>query len=583
MFSGRSSTFLAAIFTHIILGALIASCGSDLGTEALNGAATDDNNSASESPVINGDVSLTSHGSFYTPGVVWLLDSDQIINGYYSPGWIPNYAALGDSGRSIAVSWKGNAQKVMMPSRRSLTTATSAPAMLQTSVASSSEHGGAMSPISDLAAYKYIVPDGVTGFYYRLRVDVHAPARGIQYTLNFPENLTFGDSGQRVFVTANETLVVMIKDATNKLSVRRYVGATGTLINSFVINNTYPLVDTDISRDGKYILFTLATKVQIYSLSDGLLYYNNNPFIGDLTAGAISEDANYVAICGNGRTVVQKKTAAGVYSTPLIIEPVTETLYCNGVDFSGDNQTVMFAFKSGINNVMVRAVNLATLQESMHYTIQGTGTLQNLPVAVKGSNTDKFIVGVQGDGSVAMGGGMAKEAYIFDRNINTPLLELDMPGSVIGVDISADGKVAAVAGKGTVVNNSHINIFGNGGYFASILVDTQKDLMVRGVPWRSLPANPSTVEVEAVGAAGATMKLYESSTFNAANVSGAGQCLGADRQEVGSGVVGSDNKAMFNVTLPSTSNTTRYYQSVALINGQRQWSRSCEKVTTLAR
>jgi hypothetical protein len=147
-----------------------------------------------------------------------------------------------------------------------------------------------------------------------------------------------------------------------------------------------------------------------------------------------------------------------------------------------------YFYATGLS-VAVEALDVPSKSITMTQTVTGSGGFQNAVGDVSCSaDGQRFAIGLWGDQ-----GNLAAELRLYDRAQNTPLATLNTPGSVFGIDLSADGQ-RVVAGSKAV----HANTFGNGGRL-DLLDAGGEDFILRGAPTLG-----STISVELHAPPGAT-------------------------------------------------------------------------------
>jgi hypothetical protein len=431
----------------------------------------------------------------------------------------------------------------------------------------------------------YQVPDPATSGMKMVRIAVRWVSRAIRYSITLPTRINDQDA-QEVLVTGDNRIVAVVKNIyTSKADVTVYDGATGALLNSYSIAQMAFFLNAKLSDDGQYLLLIAQNRLIGISLATGAMVFGPFGVFDDLHGGDISSSGIYAAGCVNEIVKIQKIGAGGVYSDYHTVSLGTGH-YCNHLDFSDDASTLVVAFNSfvaGQNRVDVLAVDLPTRTTLMSYPINGTGTLQNYSADIKSSATgDRFIVGVWGDGTVAQGGGQAKEVYIFDKNISFPVAIHDMPGSTYQVAISADGRYATASGKGTDALNLHTNTLGGGSWLASFLAKPTTDLMARGNQWNSLPGQDNQVELAVKAPAGSTVHLFKSASRSSTNIGNV--CLGSDKVNVASLTVpAGEQEVKFMRPMSLATNQNEFYQAAVLLaDMSRRWT-NCERVTSISR
>jgi hypothetical protein len=227
----------------------------------------------------------------------------------------------------------------------------------------------------------------------------------------------------------------------------------------------------DLSADGSTLYFSQGATAYIVDLLSQSLVFSTN--IGaSFDSHAISGNGSVFA-CGSFNSVhVYKKTGASY--TNIITKTLAGPCYCASLDLSADGSTLAygwFFYNPGIF-ARVAALDVATGNVTMSDDLTGVIGLQNtfgdIAICDDGS---RFALGMWGDAE-----GPVAELSLYSSTQNTPLIALNLGGSVFDVDISADGQ-RVVGGSKAV----HANTFGDGGT-VTLLDAGGQDLILRGTP-----------------------------------------------------------------------------------------------------
>jgi hypothetical protein len=211
----------------------------------------------------------------------------------------------------------------------------------------------------------------------------------------------------------------------------------------------------DLSADGSTLYFSSAATPTAYVFdiaTHAVVFFTS---IGaSFDSHAISGDGSVFAFGNfNAMTVYHKVGGAYVYA---FTRPLGGATYCAQIDISDDGSTIAYGwyfYSPGLVD-QVEAIDVPSQTVIMTDVITGAGGYQNLLSAVSiSADGRRFAVGLWGDQN-----GQAAEMRLYARNQNAPLGTVNLPGSVFGIQISADGQ-RMVAGSKAV----HANVFGNGG------------------------------------------------------------------------------------------------------------------------
>jgi hypothetical protein len=277
------------------------------------------------------------------------------------------------------------------------------------------------------------------------------------WTYTFPvaangSNLGISRDGQTIVAAASDP-------ATSSVGIAVFTPAS----NVPVSYTTFPLGGTnngirgfDLSADGSTLYFSAGgnpVNAYIFDIATTTVVFNTL-INASFDSHGISGDGSVFAF-GNFGVIRIWQKIAGVY-TNTINRSIAGACYCGYLDVSDDSSTVAygFTFYSNYLQVQIEAIDVASQAVTMSDVFSSTGTLQNIVSGVSSSaDGQRFAVGLWGDGS-----GPVAEARLYKKNQNAPVATINLPGSVFGLKLSADGQRAAFGSKAV-----HANVFGNGG------------------------------------------------------------------------------------------------------------------------
>jgi len=224
----------------------------------------------------------------------------------------------------------------------------------------------------------------------------------------------------------------------------------------------------DLSADGStlYVSSSGSPTAYIFDVATASVVFSQ-PLQASFDSHAISGDGKVFAFGNFGSMSVYEKT--GTFYTNTHNQIVGGQCYCAMIDISDDGKTIAsgYTFYSTYLPVQIMALDVPSKTNTMTDVVTATGGFQNIVSAISiSADGQRFAVGLWGDGS-----GPVAEARFYARNQNTALGTVNLPGSVFGIQISADGH-KMIAGSKAV----HANQFGNGGSL---------DLWGEGTPFTS--------------------------------------------------------------------------------------------------
>ncbi len=229
----------------------------------------------------------------------------------------------------------------------------------------------------------------------------------------------------------------------------------------------------DLSADGStlYVSSSGSPTAYIFDVATASVVFSQN--IGaSFDSHAISGDGKVFAFGNFGSMSVYEKT--GTFYTNTHTQIVGGPCYCAMIDISDDGSTIASGYTfygTGYQTVQIFALDVPTKGTTMTDTVSiSNPNVQNIVSALSiSANGQRFAVGLWGDGA-----GPVAEARFYARNQNAAIGTVNLPGSVFGIQISADGN-KMVSGSKAV----HANQFGNGGSI---------DLWGEGTPFTSFCA-----------------------------------------------------------------------------------------------
>jgi hypothetical protein len=216
-----------------------------------------------------------------------------------------------------------------------------------------------------------------------------------------------------------------------------------------------------INADGRYTAFIALATLVVFD-RDSLSMRDQISMGASNSALDISGDGNLIAY---GWPSMQVMEWAGTYYQNLWSYNAGGSYYLNRIAISTDGSTIVSCWYTLAHNtvkVVVHNANSSTPLWIYDYPVS-SGTYQegtsDIDITDDGSY---FIIGTLGDDA-----NLNPEVHIFSRD-STPQIyyTVDMPGSMISVDIKSDGSYATACGK-----HIHLNAMGRGGDIVMINTD----------------------------------------------------------------------------------------------------------------
>jgi hypothetical protein len=289
-------------------------------------------------------------------------------------------------------------------------------------------------------------------------VSKYSTSGAADWTYIFPFSPS-GDGGTHVGISRNgQTIVALAGDpGSGTAYIAVFSPSSGTPVSytpfSMGVNNQ--VRGFDLSADGSTLYFATSASATAYIFDIATTTMVFSQFIGaSFDSHAIGGDGSVFAF-GNFNTMSLYERV-GTFYTNTYTRTIPGQCYCGYIDISDDNSTVAYGytFYSNYLPVQIEAVDIPTHTVTMSDVVTASGSFQNIVSAVSiSANGQNFAVGLWGDGS-----GPVEEARYYSRNQNAPVGTVNLPGSVFGIAISADGQ-RMVSGSKSV----HANQFGNGG------------------------------------------------------------------------------------------------------------------------
>lgn len=275
------------------------------------------------------------------------------------------------------------------------------------------------------------------------RYDPLAAATGAEFAPEWTLDLALGTNGPAILLTDDagaNGFVLLWRAQTQELIACRVDLDTGGL-RDYSIFPAASLDSATISADGRRVAVVCGTTLRILD-EFGVLIDERNLFTAT-PALAFDHDGSHLAVGRLGGVQVLSESAKG-YAESLLLSASTAEL-AKVVDLSADASVIAVGWWNATTGVDARfevfdGTNGDSLRE---ITRLGTpGGLQNSPSALEVSSDGRRIAcGSWGDGD------SDAELVLLDLDQAQPVLEADLPGSVLHLDLDETGTRVLVAAK----------------------------------------------------------------------------------------------------------------------------------------
>ncbi len=275
------------------------------------------------------------------------------------------------------------------------------------------------------------------------------------------------DDGQRI------TAAVFDGGGTNKTHVAVFEGSSATPTSYTAVDTHTPFEGWAVSGDGSTAVFRSNLKLVVFDLDASAVIHDEFIFSGTFNGGiGLSGDGSLLAVnCGSTVALYERQ---GNGYTQTAVHSLPSGGHCRRLSISRDGSTLALAvnFFGQASRVDVQALDTATGTLTVNYSITGSGSYTNMSSGVETSDDGAWIaVGLWGDEHQTV-----PELLVFQDGSDAPVWSYDLPGSVMDLGFSHDGRHLAAAVKG-----AHANDFGGGGSFRFFEVREQ-NLVLNGVP-----------------------------------------------------------------------------------------------------
>ncbi len=304
------------------------------------------------------------------------------------------------------------------------------------------------------------------------------------WTYRFPFSVTNPASGIGVS-SDGQTIVAWVFDfSTIRTAVAVFGPSSGTPRSYTQIDTSGVPLAAELSADGSTLLIVSPIKVMVFAVPTASVTYTlyNTQTLN--VGHAISGDGSVFALSAAQQKVMLHRRQGTLYQ-PWFTHVLAADAACSRLAFSDDGSTLVCGFNYGSPYLQVRTqvLDLASPLHAVVFdeSVTGGGTAMNVITDLDVcSDGHAVAVGLSGDQQ-----GLAPELLTYARDPQSHMwsrvFSHNLPGSVLDVDISADGRRVATASKAV-----HMSTGGSGGRI---------DLFSVGA------ATPHTADIAVVGAA----------------------------------------------------------------------------------
>ena len=407
-------------------------------------------------------VEVTPEGAFYRkvagsarqgPGGNQALPPAGLIWSYNAgaQAWIGNAVSIGNHGSEVISEPDLNNEATELFSASDTNPPT--PIWTDTAALSTEGHGVASAEVTDTKLSIHIVNSGSPSAAVHLRKYTSlSPVPDWTYVFDFAGNARCGISRD------GETIVAAVGNGsvgTADIAVFSPASNVPVSYTPIAIGVGNDIRGFDLSADGSTLYFSTSGNptAHIFDVATAAVVFSQ-PLQASFDSHAISGDGSVFAFGNFGSMSVYEKSGAIYVNTHNQL--VGGACYCASIDISDDGSTIAsgYTFYDAYLTTKVFALDVATKVNTMTQTVTTAGSLQNIVSGVSiSADGRRFAVGLWGDGN-----GPVAEARMYARDQDSPVGTVNLPGSVFGIQISADGHRMVSGSKGV-----HANDFGNGG------------------------------------------------------------------------------------------------------------------------
>ncbi len=280
-------------------------------------------------------------------------------------------------------------------------------------------------------------------------------------------------AGLHVVPDGSQVIAALYVSQGDHAHVVRLNGNTGAIQAEGFVPTFGGFNHTLLSADSGTLYIASAFRSTLVSVAQPQSYVSRMTYMQTTPAHAVSRDGSRFYVAGENILKGWQKVGTS-YSQFLEVAIDGPGYFPQRLALSADDSTLVagFILTSNARDLRVLAWDTASGIKRNDHVLVGIGTLSNkmtgLAISADGS---RFAMGNWGDAV-----GQLPEIVLFKKGEPTPYAHFDLPGSVMGLDLSPDGTWLGVARKSV-----HANVSGSGGAI-EVFRTSPSDLKVTGIP-----------------------------------------------------------------------------------------------------
>lgn len=280
-------------------------------------------------------------------------------------------------------------------------------------------------------------------------------------------------AGLHVVPDGSQVIAALYVSAGDHAHVVRLNGNTGAVQAQGFVPTFGGFNHTLLSADAGTLYIASAFRSTLVSVAQPSSYASRLTYMQTTPAHAISRDGSrfYVA----GENILKGWMKVGTTFSQFLEIPIDGPGYFpQRLAISADDSTLVagFILSSNARDLRVLAWDTVTgLKRNDHVFVGGGGYSNKMTGLAVSGDGSRFAMGNWGDQA-----GVLPQVVLFKKGESLPYAHFTLPGSAMGIDLSADGRWLAVARKSV-----HANVSGSGGAI-EVFGTTPSDLRVTGIP-----------------------------------------------------------------------------------------------------
>ncbi len=370
----------------------------------------------------------------------WRLDSDG--------SWIAQAVSLGDHGAQVFAQYGSFINRVQLFSSYDVGTPTPAWGDGRTLHNFSRQVRSSEQGDLHIALHQEYADSFQVWRHATLRKYSSSTAGAAEWSYTSPL-LTINDEESGTALSADGQTIVLLAYNVSTLDTQVTVFAPDSAIPVHdVATPTFGAVLAyDLSADGSTLALISSLKLVVLDIATASVVHEaflvGTPQFGAL---ALSGDGALLAFGTLGEFSLLERDTQGTYGE-VYSHTVSAQTYCRRIEVSEDGSTLVAGLnvQGAASDARIISIDIPTAQVLFDTTLSGSGNDLNLFEAIEcSSDGTRFAVGLWGDSD-----GLVPQVLAFRRDSLEPLLVDSLVGSVLALDLSADGTHLAIASKGT--------------------------------------------------------------------------------------------------------------------------------------